>query len=97
MLVNKIVVWCVFDEDEKEVLEKFVENLDNVYGFGYIFFFRDVIEVIKSGKDLFVIGEEGKKLFEIIFGIYKLVIEKRLIKLLFINFLIIDMKKFYER
>lgn len=95
--VNKIVVWRVPEEDEKEVIEKFAENPDNVYGFGHTHLFRDVIEAIKSGHDPLVTGEQGKRSLEIILGTYKSAIEKRPVKFPLGSFSTLDVKKEYER
>lgn len=95
--VNKIVVWRVPEEDEKEVIEKFAENPDNVYGFGHTPLFRDVIEAIKSGRDPLVTGEQGKKSLEIILGTYKSALEKRPVKFPLGSFSTLDVKKEYER
>ncbi|WAM32936.1 Gfo/Idh/MocA family protein [Caldicellulosiruptor morganii] len=95
--VNKIVVWRVPEEDEKEVIEKFVENPDDVYGFGHIPLFRNVIEAIKNDGDPLVTGEEGRKSLEIILGIYKSSVEEKPVKLPLKNFSTLDMKIKYKR
>lgn len=90
-------MWRVPEEDEKEVIEKFAENPDNVYGFGHTHLFRDVIEAIKSGHDPLVTGEQGKRSLEIILGTYKSAIEKRPVKFPLGSFSTLDVKKEYER
>lgn len=86
MSVNKINVWRVNGEDEQEVINAWMENPENVYGFGHTPLLKDVIEAIRNNKSPLVTGEEGKKSLEIILAIYKSSLEGTLVKLPLKNF-----------
>ncbi len=71
--VNEMKVWN-FNEslkDDKDVLIKYKENPQNVYGFGHRRYFENVIDVIVNNKHALVDGLEGRKALELISAIYE--------------------------
>lgn len=65
---NKIVKW---ELDEKIEVDKFCENPLNVYGFGHIRFYKDVIESINKNKKGICEMEEGIKSIKVINAMYE--------------------------
>ncbi|GAB6045535.1 Gfo/Idh/MocA family oxidoreductase [Caminibacter profundus] len=65
---NKIVKW----EVEEEInVKKFSQNPDNVYGYGHIEFYKDVIESIKTNKRGICEMEEGVKSVKVMNAMYE--------------------------
>jgi predicted dehydrogenase len=71
--VNEMKIWNFTDEqaEDKEVLSKFKENPQNVYGFGHVRYFENVIDSIINNKRALVDGLEGRKSLELISAIYE--------------------------
>lgn len=71
--VNEMKIWNFADEmpEDKFVLEKYRENPQNVYGFGHIRYFENVIDSIVNNKRALVDGLEGRKSLELISAIYE--------------------------
>ena len=80
---NIIEEWNFADNiDEPEIVKKtYSENPPNVYGFGHTPLYADVIESIKTGREPYVTGEDGKRALEMILAIYKSSAEHRPVKL----------------
>ena len=81
--VNTIDEWCFSDalDDPEEVKKEFHENPPNVYGFGHTPLYSDVIDAIKTGRQPYVTGEDGKRALELVLAIYKSAAEGRPVKL----------------
>lgn len=71
--VNIIEEWRFNDwiDDPEEIKAKFHENPPNVYGFGHIPLYADVIDSIISNREPYVNAEAGKRALELVLGIYK--------------------------
>lgn len=71
--VNEMKIWNFTrqEPDDKEVLEKYRENPPNVYGFGHIRYFENVLDCIVNNKRALVDGLEGRKSLELINAIYE--------------------------
>ena len=81
--VNIIEEWAFSDmlDDPKYVKEHYNENPANVYGFGHIPLYADMIDAIKTGREPYVNAEDGKRALELVLAIYKSAAEGRPIKL----------------
>ncbi|MEZ0536162.1 Gfo/Idh/MocA family protein [Caldicellulosiruptoraceae bacterium PP1] len=95
--VNRINVWRVEGENEQEVINSYLENPDNVYGFGHTPLFKDIINAIRNNTKPLVTGQEGKKSLEIILGIYKSSIKGTPVNLPLGNYSTLDVKKERQR
>lgn len=72
MSVNHMDVWNVDGEENSllEIQERCNENPENVYGFGHVPLYRNMIEAITENKEPLVSGLEGRKALEVVLGIY---------------------------
>jgi UDP-N-acetyl-2-amino-2-deoxyglucuronate dehydrogenase len=70
--LNKIEKWEFDSEDEDDNLVESV-NYDppNIYGFGHMGYYQNVIDVLKNGAQPNTDGREGRKSLELILAIYK--------------------------
>ncbi len=72
MALNKIEKWEFKDETEQD---RKVLNSDyeppNVYGFGHLQYYENILKVLEEGHDPSTDGREGKKSLELILAIYK--------------------------
>lgn len=62
---------------DKETVEKFSENPPNVYGFGHLHYFKNVVEDLKGKSRALVTGEAGLKSLRLINALYMSVEKKR--------------------
>lgn len=71
--VNVIEEWNFSDmlDDPEEVKARFHENPPNVYGYGHTPLYADVIDAIKTDREPYVSGEDGRNALELVLGIYK--------------------------
>jgi len=71
--VNEIVHWNFTEAkpQDNEVKEKYSVNPPNVYGFGHLEYYNDVINSITNNTKSLIDGFEGKKSLEIISAIYE--------------------------
>jgi predicted dehydrogenase len=71
--VNIIEEWRFSDalDDPEEIKANFHENPPNVYGFGHIPLFADVVEAIRDDRQPKVSAEDGKRAMELVLAIYK--------------------------
>jgi len=70
--VNKLETWdFVEKEDDDEKAFEYSENPVNIYGFGHIRLYNELVERIKNGRGNLVSGEEGRKSLELISAIYE--------------------------
>ncbi len=65
--------WCFSDkkDDAEEIKAKFNENPPNVYGFGHIPLYADVIEAITHDRDPYITAFDGRQALELVLAIYK--------------------------
>lgn len=70
--LNKIEKWEFDTQDEDDRLAESV-NYDppNIYGFGHLGYYKNVIDVLKNEAEPNTDGREGRKSLELILGIYK--------------------------
>ncbi|WP_394238249.1 Gfo/Idh/MocA family protein [Niallia oryzisoli] len=71
--VNRIEEWQFLDrKDNPEVVKRtFQEDPPNVYGYGHIPLYADVIEAIQNDRDPYITAEDGKRALELVLAIYK--------------------------
>ena len=71
--VNMIEEWNFSDslDDPEQVKKECKETPPNVYGFGHLPFYKDVLEAINKGQKPMIDGYEGKRALELILAIYK--------------------------
>jgi len=81
--VNRIEEWRFADslDESEEVIKQFAENPPNVYGFGHMPLYADVIEAIEKDREPYVNAEAGKRALELVLAIYKSAAEGRSVKL----------------
>ncbi|MDD4493410.1 MAG: Gfo/Idh/MocA family oxidoreductase [Eubacteriales bacterium] len=81
--VNIIEEWMFGDklDDPEFVKANYHENPPNVYGFGHTPLYTDVIDAIKTGRQPYVSGEDGKRALELVLAIYKSAAEGHPVKL----------------
>ena len=96
--VNRIEEWMFQDKIDNvdEIKSKYNENPPNVYGFGHIPLYRDVIEAIKNDREPYVTAEDGRRALELVLAIYKSAAENKAIKLPLENCSTIDFKGRFE-
>ncbi len=70
--VNRPVTWN-FQESEPadEEINKLITDPPNVYGFGHLPFYLDVLDCLESGRNSMLAGLEGRKSLEIINALYE--------------------------
>jgi len=71
--VNVIEEWRFSDmlDDSEEIMRQFHENPPNVYGYGHIPLYTDVIKAIMNDRKPYVDAEAGKRALELVLAIYK--------------------------
>ena len=81
--VNVIEEWDFADgkDDPDFVKQTYHEDPPNVYGFGHTPLYADVIDAIKTGREPYVTGEDGKRALELVLAIYKSAKEGKPVKL----------------
>lgn len=70
--VNKIEKWEFeeYDDDDKQI-EQSNYNPPNVYGFGHLAYYHNVLNVLKGQQEPNTDGRSGRKSLELILAIYK--------------------------
>ena len=68
--VNKVISWNIAGENNVS-LEHLDENPKDVYGFGHIKFYKEIVDTLKNDKTSLVDGEEGMKTVKLINAIYE--------------------------
>lgn len=70
--LNKIDLWKFADKlAGEEKMNKFNEEISNVYGHGHVELYRDMIDAITSNRKPLIDGVEGKKALEVVLAIYR--------------------------
>lgn len=92
--VNLIEEWRFADmlDDSDTVKKTFNENPPNVYGFGHIPLYSDMIEAINKDRKPYVDAYAGRRALELVLAIYKSQKEGRSVKLPMNNFSTKDME-----
>ncbi|HET6681277.1 MAG TPA: Gfo/Idh/MocA family oxidoreductase [Gemmatimonadaceae bacterium] len=70
--VNRVEHWAFadYDDDDKRI-ESAATNPPTVYGFGHEAYYRNVLDVLRSGATPETDGRSGRKSLELILGIYE--------------------------
>lgn len=81
--VNIIEEWRFADQidDPDYVKATYHENPPNVYGYGHTPLYADMIDAIRTGRQPYVTGEDGKRALELVLAIYRSAAEGRPVKL----------------
>lgn len=97
--VNIIEEWNFADQldDPDHVKATYNENPPNVYGYGHTPLYADVIAAVKTGRQPYVTGEDGKRALELVLAIYRSSYEKRPIKLPLDNCSTLDFTEQFKR
>lgn len=80
--VNVIEEWMFSDmlDSPEDVKARFHENPPNVYGYGHIPLYQDMIEAIIEDRAPYVDAYAGKSALELVLGIYLSAAENRIVK-----------------
>ena len=80
--VNIIEEWRFADllDDADEIKARYSENPPNVYGFGHIPLYRDMIDAIQNNREPYISAEAGRRALELVLAIYKSAAEGRSVK-----------------
>lgn len=70
--VNKVETWQFADyDDDDKLIEATATNPPNVYGFGHLPYYRNVLKVLRGEAVPDTDGRAGRKSLELILGIYE--------------------------
>jgi UDP-N-acetyl-2-amino-2-deoxyglucuronate dehydrogenase len=70
--VNRVEHWSFADyDDDDKLVESTATNPPNVYGFGHIGYYRNVVAVLRGEAKAETDGRAGRKSLELILGIYE--------------------------
>jgi UDP-N-acetyl-2-amino-2-deoxyglucuronate dehydrogenase len=70
--VNRIEHWSFADyDDDDKLIERVNTNPPNVYGFGHVGYYRNVLSVLRGEAKPETDGRAGRKSLELILGIYE--------------------------
>ncbi len=71
--VNKIIHWNFSEKlpEDEDIKKKYSINPPNVYGFGHLEYYNDVVSSILKNTKSLIDGFEGKKSLEIVAAIYE--------------------------
>ena len=80
--VNIIEEWRFSDmlDDPEEVKKKYHELPPNVYGYGHIPLYEDVVDAIVNDRAPYIDAVQGRNALEIVLGIYKSSVEGKSVK-----------------
>ena len=97
--VNIIEEWSFADklDDPDYVKATYHENPPNVYGHGHTPLYADMIDAIKTGRQPYVTGEDGRRALELVLAIYKSAYEGRPVKLPLTDCSTLDFKGRFSR
>jgi UDP-N-acetyl-2-amino-2-deoxyglucuronate dehydrogenase len=81
--VNLIEEWRFADllDDPDEVKRQYHENPPNVYGFGHVPLYADVIEAIRDKREPYVTALDGRRALELVLAIYQSAADGKVVKL----------------
>lgn len=73
MSVNHMDVWNVDGEEDllEQIQRECNENPENVYGFGHVPLYKNMIEAIQNDQDPLVDGKAGRRALEMVLAMYK--------------------------
>jgi predicted dehydrogenase len=82
--VNRMITWQFAEAaPEDEAAREAITNPPNVYGFGHLPFYQDVLECLATGRESMLCGQEGRKSLEIINALYDSAINGHEVRLQF--------------
>lgn len=92
--VNTIEEWRFADglDDPENIKAACREAPPNIYGYGHTPLYADMIESIKTGREPYVTGEDGRRALELVLAVYRSAYECRPIKLPLANCSTLDFK-----
>ena len=92
--LNIIDHWQVKGSDDtaESLLEHFSEQPADIYGFGHLPLYKDMIEAIRDDRKPYVDAVDGRNVIELVLAIYKSAAEGKPIKLPISNVATIDFK-----
>jgi predicted dehydrogenase len=81
--VNIIEEWHFIDgqDNPDEVKAKYHENPPNIYGYGHIPLYSDVVDSVIKNREPYITAEDGRKALELVLAIYKSSAEGKHVKL----------------
>ena len=80
--VNRPVTWNFAEpRPEDEAIQELITSPPDVYGFGHLPFYLDVLDCLASGRNSMLAGLEGRKSLEIINAIYESAFSGREVRL----------------
>ncbi len=81
--VNRIEEWRFADklDDPETVRAACCEDPPNVYGFGHTPLYADMADAIRTGRQPYITGEDGRRALELVLAIYQSAAEGRPVKL----------------
>jgi len=97
--VNLIEEWQFADnlDNAEEVKQKHCENPPNVYGYGHIPLYTDVIDAIKNDREPYITAVDGRNALELVLAIYKSAVEGKGVKLPLDKCSTLDFKGRFDR
>jgi predicted dehydrogenase len=83
--VNRMVTWNFAESrPEDEEIQRTITTPPDVYGFGHLPFYEDVLDCLKTGKRSMLDGLGGRKSLEIINAIYESAFNGREVRLQYV-------------
>lgn len=81
--VNRIEEWRFSDmwDRPEQVTAAFSENPPDIYGFGHIPLYADIMEAVRTDREPYVSAEAGKRALELVLAVYRSSAEGRPVKL----------------
>jgi predicted dehydrogenase len=67
---NELVTWNFSDEPEGAPKPDLSYPIDNVYGYGHVALYADVIEAQRTGKRALIEGDDGRRVLALLHAIY---------------------------
>ncbi|MHB1484457.1 MAG: Gfo/Idh/MocA family protein [Saccharofermentanales bacterium] len=97
--VNLIEEWRFADllDNEDEIKANYHEIPPNVYGYGHIPLYADVIDAIKTNREPYVSAQDGRNALELVLAIYKSALEGHSVKLPMKKCTTIDFKGRFDK
>ena len=97
--VNRIEEWRFSDilEDSESVITEFAENPPNVYGFGHMSLYTDMIDAIQKKREPYVNAEAGRRALELVLAIYRSAADRRPVKLPLKNCSTLEFTGYFEK
>lgn len=83
--VNKVDTWNFRDPSpDDDNITDFSVNPPNVYGFGHLEFYKDIVDCMKTGRRHMLDGMEGRKSLELINAMYEAALTRSEVRLRYV-------------